>query len=133
MKTLTLAPVLALAAFAFIAPPQAEAGERQRREKYDRYESRHHAKVDRYEDRHREKHYRNDHRPWRSYRQRHYYAPRYRSHTYYRDYDYYDYDYDYGYYDGPRVYTRVETYCPRRCHVRHRHHFRPRVGLYLGF
>jgi hypothetical protein len=132
MKALTLAPVLALAAFALLAPPLAEARDSHGRS--DRSWKRHEEKRDRYESRSRAKDYNNYRQPrYRSHYRSYGLVPRYRG-NYYRGYDngYYDNGYyDEGYYAERYPVYPPPTYCPPRVRVyRHR---RPHLGVFLGF
>ncbi len=109
MKALALAPILALAAFTFAAPPAAEAAHRHGRD-HDRrgYYSRDYRPIVRH------------HRWYRSgHTSRYYGAYGYR---YYDPVPYYDSGY----------YAYVPPPPPPRIFLRRRHH-RPHVGIFLGF
>ncbi len=154
MKALALAPVLALAAFTFAAPPLAEAAHRNGRDSgRSGYDSRRSGPVERYQ-RHDRGYSSPSYRHNRGYSDR--YSGRYRGSTnryyggYYDSAPYYDSGYyggyydsvpydDGGYYDSAPYYDRgyygyVPAPPPPRIY-RHRRHYRhrPRVGLFFGF
>ena len=112
MKALALVPALALAAFAFAAPPQVQASDRHGSSYGHRYYSRgydHGRSYDRY------------------YRGNRYYGGRY--------YGYGDYGYgDYGYYGGyPYGYGYSYGYYPPPPPPCFRYHRRPRIGIFFRF
>lgn len=117
MKALALAPVLALAAFALVAPPQAEAGHRHSdncgHRQYSRgYGYGYRAPAYRSYGRRYAPYYRGGYRAY-GYAPRYYAVPSY-------GYGYYGSGYDdYGYYPPPPP--------PRYCRPR------PRMGIYFRF
>lgn len=121
MKALALAPVLALAAFTFAAPPLAEAAPRHGRDCGRRgYSSRDCRPIVRHHRHHR-------------YSRHHHYCRSGCAHPtrYYGAYGYRHHD-RVPYYAG--YYRRLPPPppLPPRIHLRHRHH-RPRLGVFIGF